>query len=89
MPLYFFHLHNDVDTVDDEGSELPDAEAARSYAIDQAREMAAESVRAYGHLILDHRIDVTDESGAAVTSVTFEQVVRVGRGQPATTVHAT
>ena len=45
MPRYFFHLHNDLDVRDEEGRELPDIESALRAAGEDARTMAAESVR--------------------------------------------
>jgi len=80
---YFFHLHNDVDTHDEEGRELPDIEAAHLAAEEDARTMAAESVRA-GHLDITHCVTVTDEAGRHLFSVTFGEVVEIrGRREPA------
>jgi hypothetical protein len=82
VPRYFFHLFNDVDTPDEEGRELPDAESARIAAQEDARTMAAESVRA-GHLDVSHSVEVTDESGQHLFSVTFGEVVEIrGRLEP-------
>lgn len=74
--LFYFHLHNDIHTVDEEGCELPDAEAARAQAEDEARVMAAESVRS-GHLDLSHYVEVADESGETLFKVRFGDVVCV------------
>ena len=76
MPRYFFHLHNDYDTHDDEGRELSDLHAARRCAEEDARAMAAESVRD-GHLNLSHFVEVADEGGAPFFRVTFGEVVRL------------
>lgn len=73
---YFFHLHNDVDCRDDEGRELIDSEAAKAAAIDEAREMASESVRK-GHLDLSHYIAVDDEAGTLLFKTTFGEAVKV------------
>lgn len=73
---FFFHLHNDIDTRDEEGTELPDRDAARALAQKEARTMAAESVRK-GHLNLAHFVEVTDEAGAALFRVEFGQVIDV------------
>ena len=77
MPCYFFHLHNDLQTRDEEGRELASFDAARRAAEEDARHMAAESVRA-GHLQLDHFVEVTAEDGQPLFRVTFGDVVRVG-----------
>ncbi len=81
MPRYFFHIHNDIDTIDEEGTELPDPDAARALGFDEARNLAAESIKTEGHLVLDHRIDIIDESGQEVASIRFGDAVIV-RSEP-------
>ena len=76
MPRYFFHLFNDETTLDDEGRELPNDAAARDRGAKDARIMAAESVRK-GHLILDHRIEVTCEDGRKLDTIHFRDVVTI------------
>jgi hypothetical protein len=73
---FYFHLYNDVDTHDEEGTELPDQEAARHFAEQAARAMAAESVT-QGHLNLSHYIEVTNDADAVLFRVTFGEVVSV------------
>ena len=75
MPRYFFHLFNDETTIDHEGQELPNDAAAFLEATKCARAMAAESVE--GHLILDHRIEVTSSEGRKVGTVYFRDAVKV------------
>jgi len=77
MPRYYFHLHNDVSTRDEEGTELPDAGAARDRACREIIQLAADSVKSHRHLVLHHHIEITDEAGEAVDSVTFGDVVDV------------
>jgi hypothetical protein len=76
MPRYYFHLYNDVISMDDEGLDLPDLAAARANGIKEAREMMLETV-AEGRINFSHRIDIADESGAVVDSVTFGEAVAV------------
>lgn len=76
MPRYFFHLYNDVVAMDDEGVDLPDLAAARANGIKEAREMMVETV-SEGRINFSHRIDIADESGAVVDSVTFGEAVAV------------
>ena len=76
MPPFYFHLFNDFTNHDDEGTELPNAAVAMEATARMAREMAAESVRE-GRLVLQHRIEVTDERGATVGAVHFRDVVEV------------
>ena len=73
---YFFHLHSDVETQDEEGVDLPNEAAARDRAEDEARMMAAASVQ-QGYLRLSHNIQVTDETGEPVLKVTFGDVVKL------------
>lgn len=76
MARYFFHLHNDVEVRDDEGIELADDAAARGFAITNARDMAAHSVRG-GRLNLTHSIEVVAANRRAVTIVSFSDAVAV------------
>ncbi|HEX8366028.1 MAG TPA: hypothetical protein VD887_04270 [Allosphingosinicella sp.] len=72
MPRYFFHVFNDEITLDEEGIELPDLDAAREQAIESARALVCESVK-HGHLNLDHRIEIADETDARKMTVTFRE----------------
>ena len=76
MPRYYFHLLNDLTVRDEEGIELPNLACAMQRAAVSARQMAAESVRE-GRLVLQHRIEVTDETGAIVGVVHFRDVVAI------------
>jgi Mg/Co/Ni transporter MgtE len=76
MPLYYFSLFNDDVTMDDEGVELADVDAARSHALKEARVMAANSVR-HGHLITSHRIEVVDEDRRLVGTVRVDEAVDI------------
>lgn len=77
MALFYFHLINDVDAPDDEGKELPDLEAAMEHARRLARFTAAENLKADGKIVLSHRIDVEDDAGKVLGTVTFGDVVSV------------
>jgi hypothetical protein len=57
VPRFYFHLFNDVDVPDEEGIELPDLDAARAAAVQQARGMIGELVKTDARIVLDHRID--------------------------------
>jgi hypothetical protein len=76
MQRYFFHLHNDVELEDEEGSEWGDDDAAILHAIYQARDVAAGDVRE-GKLNLHDHIDVVTEDGRRVAVITFGQAVKV------------
>ena len=77
MPRYYFHLYNDVETHDEEGRDLASIDAARRAAEEDARHMAAESVRS-GRLQLDHFVEVAAENGEPLFRVTFGDVVEIG-----------
>ena len=77
MPRFYFHLRNDLSVDDEEGTELPDLDAAHRRATDYAIDMAAASVRERCELNLRHRIEVGDESGGIVLTVTFGDAVTV------------
>ena len=76
VPRFFFHLFNDITSIDEEGVELPNAALAMQRAISIAREMAAESVK-QGHLVLDHRLEVTGDAGQTVSVVYFRDIVDI------------
>lgn len=76
MPRYFFHLYDDMAVVDDEGTELPDVEAARRHAIVSARDMACQEVKD-GKLVLWHRIEVEDEDGRAVLTIPYRSAFKL------------
>ena len=76
MPLYYFHIHNHIDTRDEEGVELPDLKAARDMAIRAARAMMAENLMT-GRLWLDHWIEVENEAGQQVLALPFREAVEI------------
>jgi hypothetical protein len=77
VPRYYFHLINDIDVPDLEGVELPDIDAARAQAAEQARGMIGEMTKTEGRIVLHHRIDIEDEDGTVLESVTFGDVITV------------
>ncbi|MDB5667533.1 MAG: hypothetical protein JWL74_483 [Alphaproteobacteria bacterium] len=77
MPRYFFHIRNDVDVDDPEGTLLTDESAARGLALDSARDLVCAHIREHGGVNLDHRIEVADESGTLLFSVTFRDAFTI------------
>lgn len=81
MSRYFFHLLNDDDVPEEEGTEFPDLEAAQNleaaqkHAWQEAVHMAAASITEHQRLNGEHRIDVEDEAGEVLFSVFFRDVV--------------
>jgi hypothetical protein len=76
MPLYYFHLYNDIVAMDEEGLDLPDIEAAHANGIKEAREMMLETV-AEGRINFSHRIEIADSNGDIVDRVSFAEAVTV------------
>jgi len=76
MPRYYFHLHDTAGVEDDEGTELPDVAAAREYALANARDMVCGDVK-NGFVDLGHRIEVVDEAGKVVLTLTFGEAFKI------------
>jgi hypothetical protein len=76
VPRYFFHVYDDVIAEDEEGAELPNLAAARLNALHGARDLIAEQVRR-GYIVLSHWIDVMDEQGEKVLTITFRDAVDI------------
>ena len=77
MPRYYFHIRDDLDCPDDEGTELRDLTAARSRAVDEARLLMCELLKREGRIALNHRIDVEDGDGEVLESVRFSEAVEI------------
>jgi len=67
MARYFFHLR-DGDTLlpDDEGLELPDLEAVRSYAVESARQLLSQAALSGNAGSVRQLIQVLDDGGRTV-----------------------
>jgi hypothetical protein len=76
MPHFYFHVYNHDITIGEEGRDLPDLAAARELALDSARDLVCESVH-QGHLNLDHRIEVQDDAGETVITLTFREAFTI------------
>ncbi len=79
MPRYFFNLRNDLDAFDEEGTELPNLEAARERAERYALDMTAASVLEQRKINLHHRIEVAGEAGDILLTVEFGDVLEIER----------
>jgi len=70
MPRFHFHVHDGCSTLDPEGTELPDPQAARLEAI----RIAGDILKHDAHRIAlgeDWRIEVTDDTGLILFQMTF------------------
>jgi hypothetical protein len=82
MPRYYFHVRNGLGfTRDEEGQELPDAEAARAVAVRGVRSLITAEV-ADGRVDLRGRIEVTDGDGAPLFELAFADTVQLLTGDP-------
>ncbi len=80
MPRYFFHICDGSGVTDDEeGLELPDADAARTEALRGARALMADEIQ-HGVLTLASFIDVEDEEGRQLFRISFADAVAIRTG---------
>ena len=63
MRRYRFHIFNDDHTIDPDGKNFPDLNAARIYAISCAREIMGDELKTKGRIDLSHWIEIEDEQG--------------------------
>lgn len=78
MPIYHFHILNDIDVPDEDGLELDNLAVAHLKAVEFVRDLASHAVR-QGRLDLKHRIDIEDNEGKVLLKVTFEEAVEISR----------
>ena len=77
MPRFYLHVCNGNGFVEDEeGADLPDAEAARLRAIEGLRDLLASELRD-GELNMASFIEIEDENHLLVTTVPFMDAVQV------------
>ena len=78
MPHYYFHVREGADlSRDEEGQDLPNADAARREAINSSREILGEKLLHGGSL--NHRtIEIADETGHVVDVVNSSDVLFKG-----------
>jgi hypothetical protein len=74
MPRYFFHLRNRHETIDEEGSEFADEDAARKEALASARELLADAIRR-GRNFPPEQIVIADASGHELATVNLKDVL--------------
>jgi len=77
MARYFLHLHEcEIRTEDEQGFECETLLAAQSIAMDAARDIMAEEVRA-GRLCLSCHIAIEDSDHRWVMTVPFAEAVKI------------
>ena len=70
MPRYFFHVHDDEELIDRDGTELAGPDEARILAVATAGEMLKDFGRTFWNSG-EWRMWVTDETGATVCALRF------------------
>jgi hypothetical protein len=70
MPRYFFHVHDSVDILDDEGTDLPGPNEARVEAVVVAGAMLRDLGGRFWNSS-EWRIWVVDEAGETVCALRF------------------
>jgi len=76
MPLYLFHLYDDVESIDEIGQEFPDLEAAQASAVQTARSIMGSELTSKGEITLSHWIEVETQEGE-MHVVTFGDTVKI------------
>jgi hypothetical protein len=75
MPRYYFHVREGGTlNRDEEGQELPDAEAARKEAISAAREILGDKLL-HGGSLNGRAIEIADETGHVVDEINSRDVL--------------
>jgi hypothetical protein len=70
MPRYFFHIHDDKDYRDNDGTVLPDVAAAHAQAVATAGAMLKEKGEGFWEGT-EWRMTVADETGQVVCNLCF------------------
>ena len=68
MPMYFFHLEDQVSVHDVDGTELADVAGARAHAAVVARELTLNSTGMFGHAWDLWNMSVHDDEGTELFS---------------------
>lgn len=76
MPRYYFDIYNDLDTIDEDGSEFADLDAAIASAIRGARSIAADHVM-HGRLTRHDRIEILDCDRKLLRTIRFDEAVTI------------
>lgn len=68
MPMYYFSVRNGDTLQDTDGTDLPDADAAREHAIEVARELMMGSHGMLGRAWSEWTMTVRDSAGSQILS---------------------
>jgi predicted O-methyltransferase YrrM len=77
MPRYFLHIRDGDELIpDEEGSDLPDLDAAREEAIQGARDILAEKIRT-GDPLDGEKIEICDAQGHVLAVIPFRSMINL------------
>lgn len=80
MARFYLHVINGTGRApDEEGVELADADAAEARAVEGIRSILADEAKA-GRMDLDGRVEIADERGAILRTVSFEDALEIRPG---------
>jgi hypothetical protein len=85
MPRFYIHVRNGAGLSEDlEGFDLPDVEAARNEAIAAGKQSIADHLLNGGLLseALLHSLEIVDESGTTISTVTYEEAAEAPDHRP-------
>jgi hypothetical protein len=79
MPLYYLHIRDGAHLLlDPEGSNLPNLEAARTEAIEGARQLISEAVRTGSPLGMRRVFQIDNADGHTLLNVPFTDAINAG-----------
>jgi len=97
LPRYYFHYRTDDELIrDDDGSELPDLEAAEHNAAALAKAIVEQAANTGGDTRVPRSIEITDAEGEELLYLVFWAGPKLGAGDdpdedapapPSSTVH--
>jgi hypothetical protein len=76
VPRFYFHVFDDIVSMDEAGQVADDLAAARAIALDGARELVCEQVHC-GYLNLENYVVVADEQGRELCRIEFRDAFRI------------
>ena len=76
MQRYFFHVYDDIVSIDEEGQLAEDIRAAHEIALESARDLVCAQV-ARGYLNLDNYIVIANEAGEEIARLAFREAFEI------------
>lgn len=77
MARFHINIFNDIDVMDEEGSDHANLPAAKLLAIAGVREMIADHVIHGRPINLRHRVEITDADGTVLAVIPFGELVTI------------